>query len=350
MVYLFPTSLIPGRTPQATDQIVTYRGAGKKPGLVNLSDLNFGNSQAPEITASQVIGLTGFIQNTEIPAVNVTGLLTAIQSTGLIWLTANSNFTAQVNGNYFIDNVSASRTVTLPANPQIGDTVRFLLLSNANPVFFNRNGNKYVGIDIDIRSQIPSSLIELIYVNPSFGWSHTLPSSQSANGFIRNWVSNGDSNGVFFLYGTNFGNQAWANPHTQGRLVLSSNTSTTNIAVSIDRSISNFWYTGQQISGHWWQVDLINHRLILNRYTHFRQSGSGEVPRRFRIQGSNDLTNWDTLLIVDNTNFGNWLNLSVSSNSAYRYFRLLLNNNGSFANNNTLLIDEIELYGTLIPI
>lgn len=403
MIYLINLEGIPTAQPEEGDYLTFFNSQGKSR-RVNWSDINFGNNNgSTEIDANSVTGLTSFIQSTSltsnqisdlistiqntdistskipnllsfiqsaalstnqvsglvsliqstsIPASNVTGLVNIVQSTPITWNTKNSNFTATANSNYLINNTSSSITVTLPSSPNVGDTVRALLFSNANPVIFNRNGSKYIRLDLDIRSQVPFSLIELVYCDSTRGWIHTLPSSQTLNGSVHNWVSNGDTNGVFYYLGTNYGTGNWANPSGTARLTVSTpNSGVSGLNLATDRDTHTL--VDIPDSGNRARVvfDLVNRRLLLNRYTIYRGSGLAGNASSWDIEGSNDNSNWSNLHTVTNaTNITGYYNYTVTSSEVFRYIRFSMANNGNPEANNRLRLFELELYGTLVII
>lgn len=345
MVYLLPTFLIPGRVSQASDQVVTYRE--NKPGLVNLSDLSFGNSQPTNISAGNVTGLAEFIQSIPIPVENISGLLGAIQATGLPWILSNTgNFTAEVNGNYFINNSASPRTITLPSNPQIGDTVRFILTST-NFVTFNTS--KYLGVNSNALSNISNRLIEFIYCNSDLGWMTSDNRNQYSIGSILNWSSNGDTNGLFHHLGTNYGTQAWSNPHNTPRLTITTAVaSPADPQAATDRNNSSNLAQSPGSGQAFVTFDLVNRLLIPNRYTLYRDASLASQAVNWSIQGSNNNTNWDTLHSINLAISTGWVNYQISTNTAYRYLRFLLATNGSSSSTNNLRLHEIEFYGTLL--
>lgn len=125
--------------------------------------------QSTQLFTNQIAGLTDFIQTTTIPATNITGLVNIVQATPTSWQIRNANFNAVANANYFIDNKTNQITVTLPANPTTGDTVRFLLLGD-RLVTFNRNGSLALGLSNNIVAFSKAKLMELIFCDSSNGW------------------------------------------------------------------------------------------------------------------------------------------------------------------------------------
>jgi len=84
----------------------------------------------------------------------------------------SSNITMAANYNYFVD-TTAARTLTLPANPALGDTIAVYDASGTaatNNITIARNGNKINGqtenaiIDVDQSGSI------FIYTGSTLGW------------------------------------------------------------------------------------------------------------------------------------------------------------------------------------
>jgi len=89
------------------------------------------------------------------------------------WNIASSNATMSVNNGYFVDTSSGSKTMTLPASPSLGDTIRINDLAgsfNTNNLTVARNGNKIQGITNDLLVDVDQSSFGLVYSNSTYGW------------------------------------------------------------------------------------------------------------------------------------------------------------------------------------
>ena len=172
--------------------------------------------------------------------------------------------------------------------------------------------------------------------------------SSGSNGVARNYVSNGDANGVFYYLGTIFGNTTWSNPANTNRLTVSASSVESGTVESLtDRSDSTFYSNIN--AGNWVQFSLGSSKLKCNYYSiKTRNTSDGYFPRNWKLQGSNDGSSWDDLDIqVNNTSLTNdsqWLSLPVSSAVQYSTFRILSTGVTS-SGYNYLVLGEVELYG-----
>ncbi len=158
------------------------------------------------------------------------------------------------------------------------------------------------------------------------------------------YVSDGDSNGVFYFIGSKFGSQAWANPQTAGNIsVTASNLAGGTVAAIVDRAVSDV-FDNNNLSGPWFVFDLgVGKSLIPNKASFRAWTGSGlfyDSP--LDLQGSNDGGTW-TALVTGQTTAGTsnaWTSFTVTGSTAYRYFRLIRT-----GVTNYFSIGEFELYG-----
>lgn len=171
----------------------------------------------------------------------------------------------------------------------------------------------------------------------------------------RTYVSDGDTNGVFYFIGTAYGqNTTWANPNP---------TLITNSASSLDTgaavvgltnrafALPEYCTTGNSANS-WFKVDLgANNTLKLNGWTwrssRFVVSSNFEVTA-MKIEGSNDNTAWtqlDARTGLTWTTDGQFQSWTFTSNGiAYRYFKVTqtaVNDGGS----NYFTCGDLELYG-----
>lgn len=169
------------------------------------------------------------------------------------------------------------------------------------------------------------------------------------------YASDGDTNGVCYWIGTNYGVESWSNPHTAGQVICSksseSNPDLNNVASLVDR-VANSTGT-DDLPNSWMQIDLgITNKLIVSYYS---LRGRTDVYndnhlRNWKLQGSNDTTTWvDINTQIDNTiiNGGNWVSIPTANETVgYRYLRILQTGLSS-SNANYLSLGEFEFYGTL---
>jgi len=99
------------------------------------------------------------------------GTLTFADAT-LQWSVITANTTGEANRGYFVDSNTAAITVTLPASPSTGDTLRIADLGNAstNNITIGRNGEKINGTADDLTVATDNSAFALAYSNSTYGW------------------------------------------------------------------------------------------------------------------------------------------------------------------------------------
>ena len=90
----------------------------------------------------------------------------------------NANYTAVASDILLIDTsaatVGAEFTITLPANPAIGDRINLIdAAGNCGAVkaIVARHGNKIANVDDDLDFDISNNALELIYTGSTYGWS-----------------------------------------------------------------------------------------------------------------------------------------------------------------------------------
>jgi len=96
-----------------------------------------------------------------------------VQPGKLTYNTINSATTLVAQNVYFVNTVSGAITVTLPANPVIGDTVRIYDLAKTfdnNALTVNRNGKLIQGDAQDLTVNIEGSAFDLTFSNDTWGW------------------------------------------------------------------------------------------------------------------------------------------------------------------------------------
>lgn len=89
------------------------------------------------------------------------------------WTAKTTSYTA-VNGDRILVNTSAGPfTVTLPATPSIGDTVRFIDASGTvdlNNLTIGRNGSNIMGESEDMTVSTRNAAFSLVFYNTTYGW------------------------------------------------------------------------------------------------------------------------------------------------------------------------------------
>jgi hypothetical protein len=84
----------------------------------------------------------------------------------------SSNITAQVGYRYFVD-TSSERTITLPANPSLGDEVQLFDASGTagtHNIIISRNNKNINGVAENAIIDVDKAAAVLIYTGPTLGW------------------------------------------------------------------------------------------------------------------------------------------------------------------------------------
>src|SRR6266850_1761129 len=102
------------------------------------------------------------------------------------------------------------------------------------------------------------------------------------------WVSNGDTNDVFYFLGRNFGTASWTNPHTAGRCTwIRSSDPGGDAAISAMCDRAQSYLTTGNSSGEWFAVDMGSTRtLVVSDYS--LQNGAADginAPKNWKLQG-----------------------------------------------------------------
>lgn len=179
------------------------------------------------------------------------------------------------------------------------------------------------------------------------------------------FASEGDTNGLVYYLGTNFGEAPFSNPHTSGVVTcIRSTNSQGTPATLVDRTSGINTHT-DSVANSWVGIDIGEGRTIsVSTYTlQVRGMFGGSYPSNWVLQGSNDVASntvgaWDLATWTDLDTrvadtqmsspdaFGTY-HLS-SASLPYRFFRIVTGLSSSGDNYNT--IAEIELYGEFVSI
>jgi hypothetical protein len=92
---------------------------------------------------------------------------------GRPWTIRNSAYTAQNNDRIIVNTQSTSVTITLPLNPNTGDTIRFLDGAGTfdfNNLIINRNGQLIMGDAENLVVNNRFAGFQLVFYNTTFGW------------------------------------------------------------------------------------------------------------------------------------------------------------------------------------
>jgi hypothetical protein len=176
------------------------------------------------------------------------------------------------------------------------------------------------------------------------------PSSKS---IAANYDFDGDTNGIFYLLGTNFRTGTWVNPATVGRLPITFNPGVNGGVGSadarelVDRTTTRIDLTNTSATPYF-IFDLgYGRALLMNKFS-YRWRADGDVafvPKSWTVAGSNDATNWTTLLTVTNATpvSGGWKTDTVPAFASYRYFRFQQTATANASQFFTA--GEVEIYG-----
>jgi hypothetical protein len=89
------------------------------------------------------------------------------------WATKTSGYTAVNNDRLFIDTSSAAITITLPASPAVGDTIRMVDVAgtfNTNNLTVSRNSLKIMGLNENLIISDQYQAFGLTYSGSTYGW------------------------------------------------------------------------------------------------------------------------------------------------------------------------------------
>ena len=103
-------------------------------------------------------------------AVSLGGSVTIV--TGPASSAVSSNITMAANNNYFVD-TSAARTLTLPASPNLGDTIVIYDASGTaatNNITIARNGSNINGVADNAIIDVNQASSILVYTGATLGW------------------------------------------------------------------------------------------------------------------------------------------------------------------------------------
>ena len=171
------------------------------------------------------------------------------------------------------------------------------------------------------------------------------------NGVNLTYVSDGDTNDVFYFIGTLNNTTTFTNPQSiTSPIIATINTISSGTLLGITDRIPGGFATTDVVNSNV-VIDLGNGRsLRLNKYSlRARNIGTTHL-RNWKLQSSNDGTTWvDLDTQINNTSLAAtfaWVSITVSGiTTNYRYFRLLQTGLNA-ANSNALSLGEMQLYGT----
>lgn len=89
------------------------------------------------------------------------------------WQTKTSAYTAIADDRIFLDSSGGVFTITLPANPNAGDVIKFLDISGSlstNNVTLGRNGQNIMGLAEDMDLDQDNAGFDLVFTDATNGW------------------------------------------------------------------------------------------------------------------------------------------------------------------------------------
>lgn len=178
--------------------------------------------------------------------------------------------------------------------------------------------------------------------------------STSTNTKTLTYASDGDKNGVCYWIGTNYGTQAWTNPHTAGRITCSIiNPYDANRPPEqlVDRQPSDSPATSD-VPNSRMRIDLGSDKFL--RCSKYSLQGANRTElhlRSWKFKGSKDGVNWDVLDTQNNNtaiNQNSWFTQAIATTTYYRYFEIEQTNVSSSGALNIMTLGEFEFYGDFI--
>ena len=111
--------------------------------------------------------------NTDIGALEYYDGTAWVQPGKLTYSTVTSNINAVASNVYFVDTTGGQRELTLPANPNIGDEIKFFDVAktfDSNNLVVNRNGRPIQGDTSNLTVSTEGASFSLVYSGNTYGW------------------------------------------------------------------------------------------------------------------------------------------------------------------------------------
>ena len=114
-----------------------------------------------------------FRYNTENNSLEVYGSSSWEPAGSIKWLIVDNAATIAKGEGYMCDTTAGGFIITLPASPQLGDTVRIVDLAgtfDTNNLIVARNGENIMGLAEDLTLSVENQGVGLVYSNSTYGW------------------------------------------------------------------------------------------------------------------------------------------------------------------------------------
>lgn len=153
--------------------IVTQQGELR---LLDEDDTNYVAIRAPvAVSADYTITLPAAApdRNGYVLTATTAGVTTWEAAQSFAYSVQTGSFSAVSYGAYFIDTTSSGVTVTLPASPSLGDTIRFFDAAktfDTNNLTVARNGKLIQGDAENLVVNVEGAAFELVFSNDTYGW------------------------------------------------------------------------------------------------------------------------------------------------------------------------------------
>jgi hypothetical protein len=89
------------------------------------------------------------------------------------WVAKTSAYTAVANDRILVNTAATPVTISLPASPALGDTIRFVDATGTfdlNPLTINRSGQPIMGDAENMTVDAKNAALSLVYYNATYGW------------------------------------------------------------------------------------------------------------------------------------------------------------------------------------
>ena len=111
---------------------------------------------------------------------------------------------------------------------------------------------------------------------------------------------------------------------------------------AVDDNESTRWDSANTPAPHWWKYDL--GVAVTKTIRKLRYKAEGEyAPNAFKLQGSNNDSDWTDILSTNGAANSNWQEWTFSNSTAYRYYRIYVISCSEFKGYNAVMLKEIEM-------